>query len=338
MDTKTLPCSKESILWAAQLIREGGLVAFPTETVYGLGGDGLDPQAIKAIFVAKGRPQDNPLILHVDSLNKAKGVCFFTETAETLAKAFWPGPLTLVLPKKPVVPPEATAGLPTVAVRCPEHPVALALLAACDNPIAAPSANASGRPSPTTAHHVAQDLQGKIPLILDGGPCEFGLESTVLDLTGAVPTVLRPGAVTPEQIAMVAGECAVASSVMRPLKAGEKALSPGMKHRHYAPKGRMLLFEGVADAVAKEICRRYDQKKGACILAFAPHLAYYGNRRVESLGEDAKSAAHRLFYLLRKMDEEGIQLILCETLPKTGLALAVMNRMARAAAFQIINL
>jgi L-threonylcarbamoyladenylate synthase len=337
LETKVLPCSQENILQAARLIQKGKLIAFPTETVYGLGGDGLNPKAVKAIFEAKGRPQDNPLILHVDTLEKAKDICHFHETADTLAKAFWPGPLTLILPKKPIVPAAVTAGLTSVAVRCPEHPAALRLLKACSNPVAAPSANVSGRPSPTTARHVFEDLNGKIPLILDGGACTFGLESTVLDLTGAVPTVLRPGAVTPQQIAMVVGACDVAASVMRPLEEGEAAPSPGMKHRHYAPKGRMLLVNGMPEKVAEEICRRYDQKERACILAFEPNLAYYGDRRVQSLGEDAKSAAHLLFYLLRKMDEEKVQLILCETLPQTGFALAVMNRMARAASFQIIN-
>ena len=335
MTTRVLPCTDAALDEAAALLRAGSLVAFPTETVYGLGADGLNAAAVRGIFLTKGRPSDNPLILHIHDTRQADALCRWSAAADTLATAFWPGPLTMILPKKPAVPDAVTAGLPSVAVRCPAHPDALRLLRACACPVAAPSANTSGRPSPTAAQHVKQDMAGKIPLILDGGPCQFGVESTVLDLTGEVPTVLRPGAITPEQVAMVLGECRVAGSVMRPLKAGESAPSPGMRHRHYAPRGEMVLFDGEDARVAAAICARYDATPGARIFAFRRNLSRYGSRRAEDLGDDALSAAHRLFYLLRRMDDERVPLILSETLPQTGVGLAVMNRMARAAAFKI---
>ena len=337
MNTKLTPITQDSLTEASALIQSGQLVAFPTETVYGLGGSALDAQAVLNIFRAKERPVDNPLIVHIASRDQAFPLCRWTDLADTLASAFWPGPLTLLLRRTEMVPDVVTAGLSTVDLRLPAHQGALAFLRACALPVAAPSANRSGRPSPTTAQHVMEDMDGRIPLILDGGASGVGLESTVLDLSGEVPTVLRPGAVTPEQITMVAGSCEVASSVMRPLEVGERALSPGMRHRHYAPQGRLTLVEGEPEAVAEAIIGLHDAQPEARILAMHDHIPLYDNRPVNDLGQDAADAAHRLFYLLRSFDAQGVPRIFSETLPPTGLGLAVMNRLARAAEFDIIK-
>ena len=337
MDTIFLPADENSVRQAAELLRAGQVVAFPTETVYGLGADALNERAVAAIFTAKERPADNPLIVHVAERSQLEALCHVTETAKALMDAFWPGPLTLLLMKTDRVPDITTASLPSVAVRCPGHPVAHALLRACALPIAAPSANRSGRPSPTTAQDVLEDMQGRIPFILDGGACDVGVESTVLDLTGKVPCILRPGAVTAEDVASVAGSCAVAPSVMRPLKEGESAPSPGMRHRHYAPKAKMTVFIGSDENVAKAIISRYDQAENAAILAHTCVLSLFGSRRVFSLGDTPQEGARLLFRRLREMDALGVSLILAQGWKAEGEALAVMNRMARAAAFDLIN-
>ncbi len=310
----------------------------PTETVYGLGADAWNEQAVEKIFLAKGRPADNPLIVHIWHENQMEGLCRIPEGAQKLMDAFWPGPLTMLLMKTAKVPDVTTAGLPSVAVRCPNHPVAQPLLRVCGLPIAAPSANRSGRPSPTSAAHVYEDMRGRIPLILDGGDCQVGVESTVLDLTGGAPCVLRPGAVTPEMIADVAGQCAVASSVMRPLREGESAPSPGMKHRHYAPKARMTVFVGDDEKTAAEMIRRYDEAANAAILCHGALLPRFGGRRAYSLGDTPLETAHVLFQRLREMDGLGVSLILAQGRKAEGEGLAVMNRMARAAAFDIVEL
>lgn len=338
METFCLPAEEENLRRAAALLKSGQVVAFPTETVYGLGANALDAEAVRAIFRAKDRPADNPLIVHVAEAAQADALCHVTEEARKLMRAFWPGPLTVLLPKTDRVPDVTTAGLFSVALRCPRHPVALALLRLCQLPIAAPSANRSGRPSPTSARHVMDDMRGRVPLILDGGPCRVGVESTVVDLTGGVPCVLRPGAVTPEEIAAVAGDCTVAPSVMRPLKEGEAAPSPGMKHRHYAPKAKMTVFVGPDDRVIPQIIARYDAVPNAVILAHENALAAFGSRRAYSLGATPQESARLLFQRLREMDEQGCDLILTQGWPAQGAGLAVMNRMARAAAFDIVQL
>lgn len=338
METMCLPAGKESLERAAALLGAGQVVAFPTETVYGLGANALNPDAVRAIFAAKERPADNPLIVHVARREQLDGLCHMTDIARALMDAYWPGPLTMLLKKTERVPDVTTAGLPSVAVRCPRHPVALALLDACDFPIAAPSANRSGRPSPTAAAHVMEDMQGRIPLILDGGACLVGVESTVVDLTGDAPCVLRPGAVTPDMIARIAGKCTVAPSVMRPLREGESAPSPGMRHRHYAPRGKMTVFVGEEQRVIREIIARYDAAENACILAHTPSLPAFGPRRAVGLGATPEEGAQLLFQRLREMDEEGCSLILAQGWEGNGVALAVMNRMARAAAFDIVRL
>ncbi len=338
METLCLPAGEESLKLACDLLRQGQVVAFPTETVYGLGADALREDAVRASFAAKERPADNPLIVHVADRRQLEGLCRVTDTAEKLMDAFWPGPLTLLLEKTLAVPEVTTAGLPTVAVRCPQHPVALSLLRQCGLPIAAPSANRSGRPSPTKASHVYEDMRGRIPLILDGGDCRVGVESTVLDLSGETPCILRPGAVTAEDIARVAGGCRVAASVMHPLREGESAPYTGMRHRHYAPRAKMTVYVGAGERVAAAILARYDAEENAVILARESALPLYGDRRVYSLGETPEEGARLLFRRLREMDEAGASLILAQGWKAEGKALAVMNRMARAAAFDVIQL
>lgn len=335
MITKLAEATEQELREAGKIIREGGLVAFPTETVYGLGADAMNEEAVRNIFAAKGRPADNPLIVHVCDRDMVDRVCFVSETAQKLMDAFWPGPLTLLLPKKDCVPTATTAGLPTVGVRMPDHPAALALIRESGVPIAAPSANLSGRPSPTTAKHVYEDMNGRIEMILDGGDCRVGVESTVLDVSGPEPVVFRPGAVTPEMVAAVAGSCSVADSVMRPLKEGEAAPSPGMKHKHYAPKGTMTVYLGSAEKVREAILKEYPLQENTCILCHEDHVSDYTGMNVRPAGKDAMESAHLLFALLRQMDEEGFGRILTEGWELKGEALAVMNRMARAAAFDL---
>lgn len=343
MQTRVLKPSEEAIAEAAQLLQQGELVAFPTETVYGLGANALDPEAVPKIFEAKGRPSDNPLIVHVGTLSAVEPLCYVNERARKLMDAFWPGPLTLLLPKKPIIPTITNAGLPSVAIRMPSHPVALALLRACGVPIAAPSANTSGRPSPTTAAHVLDDLDGKIPLILDGGPCEVGLESTVVDMTADVPTIVRPGGVTLEMLMTVLAKAKVADSVMRPLRKDEKAVSPGMMYRHYAPKGQLTLVKGEPDKVC-EVCQMLyheavtDGKK-ARVLAFEEHAPQYAGCEILTIGSLARpeTIARELFAALRRMDDEGVDVMLCEAVASAGIGLAIMNRMCRAAAFHVLE-
>ena len=332
MHTELCQADDASIRRAAALLRGGELVAFPTETVYGLGADALNAEASARIFAAKGRPADNPLIAHIAGESGLAGLIAGEPCAcaRALMRAFWPGPMTLIFPKSPRVPREVTAGLDTVAVRMPSHPVARALISAAQTPIAAPSANRSGRPSPTTAAHVLEDMEGRIPLILDGGPCEVGLESTVVDVTGARPRILRPGGVTLEMLEGVVGDVDVDEGVLHQLQAGSQARSPGMKYKHYAPKGEVTIVTG--PRAAQEIARLYDAADGrAAILAFSQ--ADYGARRVYRL----KNAPGELFAALRQLDEDGMETIYAEDVPTAGVGLAVMNRLMRAAAFRVVE-
>lgn len=343
MITRILPPMDAAIAEAAALIRAGELVAFPTETVYGLGADGLNREAVAKIFQAKGRPGDNPLILHISALDQIAPLiaCELSPVAKKMADAFWPGPLTMIFPKSARVPENVSAGLSTVAIRFPAHPDAQRLIAAAETPIAAPSANRSGKPSPTTANHVFEDMDGRIPLILDGGECLVGVESTVVDMTGPVPHILRPGGITAEQIAQVAGASEVDSAVMRPLAEGEKPRSPGMAHRHYAPNGQLTVFTGDSDRVIQRIQSEYDCAKAngsrPLILSMEAHVASYGDRRIESLGADETAMAHRLFALLRDADHMEADVLFAEGVEAKGVGLAVMNRLGRAAAFHIVE-
>lgn len=343
MNTTLSQATPQALTEAATLIRQGELVAFPTETVYGLGANALDPQAVLRIFAAKGRPADNPLIVHVAEKTAVEPLCVLNANARLLMERFWPGPLTLLLPKRPCIPPEVNAGLDSVAVRMPSHPVARAFLRACGVPVAAPSANRSGKPSPTTAAHVLRDMDGLIPLILDGGPCDVGVESTVLSLTGDAPTVLRPGGVTPEMLRQYLPEVRVVDSVMRPLRPGESAPSPGMRYKHYAPAGEVVLVSGAPSRVIARCAALYDAAEqsgqSARILTVDEHLSGYGARRTLSLGTlaDPETIARSLFAALRRMDDEGAARIYCEAFSQNGVGLAIMNRLGRAAAFRIVD-
>ena len=343
MKTQVLGADDESLSLAADLLARGELVAFPTETVYGLGANALNREAVLSIFAAKGRPADNPLIVHVWNRAQLDDLCEVTPMARRLMDAFWPGPLTILMEKKEAVPAEVTAGLPTVAVRMPSHPVAAAMLKACNLPIAAPSANRSGKPSPTTARHVLEDMDGRIPLILDGGSCEVGLESTVLDICHGTPCILRPGGVTRAMLEAVLGEVDVAGSVLRPLQKGETALSPGMRYRHYSPDGQVTLVEGGERDVVAALAALYHQAERsghrACVMCFTEHVPALRDCRPHDLGgrEHPEVVAHRLFETLRSLDEERMDAIFSEVVPPEGVGLAVMNRLGRAAAFRSIR-
>lgn len=326
---------------AAAVLRAGGLVAFPTETVYGLGADGLNPAAVARIFEAKERPPTDPLILHIAEPEAlASLVLEVPQAARELANRFWPGPLTLVLPKRPVVPDIVTAGLPTVAVRMPAHPVALALIRAAGTPVAAPSANRFGHTSPTTAQHVLEDLGGRIDLILDAGPTPVGVESTVLDLTGPLPTILRPGGLPREAIEAVVGPVAVRV----PAQAGPMP-SPGMFPKHYAPRAEMVFLQGPAAwtrTTMRELVARYvaEGHRVGVLIAEEDQEALAG-LPVESvvLGpeDDLEGIARRLYEGLRELDGRGLSLILARDFGERGLGLAIRDRLTRAAGGRVIR-
>jgi len=344
MNTEILPVNETNIEKAAALLREGLVVAFPTETVYGLGANGLDDHAVSRIFEAKGRPPDNPLIQHISQRSELERlVKNIPAQAERLMDAFWPGPLTIIMESADAVPANARAGLPTVAVRCPENVWARELIARCAFPIAAPSANLSGRPSPTTALAVYEDMKGKIPLILDGGPCRVGLESTVLTLCTAPPRVLRPGGVTPEMIEAVIGRTEVDGSALKALAEGEKAASPGMMYRHYAPKAPVTVVGGEPDRVAGKIMELYDaaveEGRNPAVLARVGNLQLYGGRNAYALGVDgsAESVGCALYETLRLVDADSRTDAFAEAVEPVGFGLAVMNRLLRAAGFNYIQ-
>lgn len=328
----------EAIARAGEILRAGGLVAFPTETVYGLGGNALSPAAAEKIYAAKGRPSDNPLIVHIAHAEEMRPlVRDIPESAWRLAEAFWPGPLTMILQKSELVPRETSGGLDTVAIRLPRDKNARALIQAAGLPIAAPSANTSGRPSPTEARHVKEDLGGKIDMILDGGAVAVGIESTIVDLTGSVPALLRPGAITLEMLEGVLGTVQLDPVLTKPLSPGMHPKAPGMKYRHYAPRAEMFLVDGTREAVIRKInacaaAAKADGKKVG-ILASEENAAAYRADAVLRLGERAKPAeiAHNLFAALREMDDRGVDLIYAEAFPESGVGLAIMNRMNKAA-------
>ena len=328
MDTLYLTTAEADIARAADIIRRGGLVGFPTETVYGLGGSALDPQAAKAIYAAKGRPSDNPLIVQIAKVEEMEALAASVpENAWKLAGAIWPGPLTMVLPKKPCVPDETTGGLQTVAIRCPANEAARRLIELSDVPIAAPSANLSGRPSPTRWEHVKHDLDGRMDACIMGDPCIGGIESTVLDLTDPDhPQVLRPGLITPERVTEVLGvPCTYDPAILGKPEEGLVPKAPGMKYKHYAPKADMTLFEGPDAAVRREI------------RAQAEALRTAGKQAAVLLYGSGEEAAAKLFADLRRLDEEGADVILAQALDgtKASVNYSVMNRMLKAAGYHI---
>jgi len=334
--------SEAGTIQAAKLIQNGEIVAFPTETVYGLGANGLSGEAVAKIFAAKGRPADNPLIEHVAKKSDVRRLWMRTpKFAQILMDTFWPGPLTLIAQKSECVPDEVTAGLNTVAVRMPLNKTARALISKAGVPIAAPSANRSGRPSPTTAQHVLDDMDGRIPLILDGGPCKYGVESTVLTLVGA-PTILRPGAITREMLEAVIGEVRVANSILHPMKDGEIAASPGMKYKHYAPNAEVVVVNGEPENVARVINALYRQAEAEgveCEIAATEQTRhFYNGMQYTVLGDrnEPGTLCANLFTALREMDKRA-ERIYAEGIPADQEGLAYMNRLLRAAGFKMIE-
>ena len=339
MQTQILPADAPgTAAKAAQFIKNEDLVAIPTETVYGLGADGLNPQAVAKIFLAKGRPQDNPLILHVADPEQIRQICQnIPQSAWLLAEKFWPGPLTMVLPARDCVPKCTTAGLPTVAVRCPDCDVTRDIIRLACVPIAAPSANISGKPSTTTAEHVFHDHKGKLPLIVDGGPCRVGLESTIIDLTENPPRLLRPGGITPEQLTEVLGELTVDKAVTAQVDKDAVVKAPGMKYRHYAPQCQVLIVSGSREAAAKYIRSHY--APGDRVLCFEEELSLYQGCDPLSYGKEADVAtlSAGLFAALRELDDPAVQRVYARCPQGGGVAYAVQNRLKKAAAFQIID-
>ncbi len=328
---------------AARVIKQGGLVVFPTETVYGLGADATDPIAAKKIFEAKGRPSDNPLIIHISNPEEAENYTFTNDIYYKLAEKFMPGPLTVVLPSKESIPKATRGGLDTVAVRCPENQIARALISASGKPIAAPSANLSGTPSPTNVMHVIDDMYGRVDVIIDGGSSDFGLESTIVKIEkdGSI-TLLRPGKITVEALRDVCYRVNIADAVTDKLKEGEVALSPGMKYRHYAPKAPLTLLDGEIDSMCDYLSQL--NEKNVAVIVYEDDILYLKSKipyaRFYSFGkkDDEKEQAHNLFNILREADKENYEQIYAPLPRKAGVGLALYNRMIRAAAHKIVKL
>ena len=331
LNTKLLSDTTENIELAAKLIAEGKLVAFPTETVYGLGADALNAEAVGKVYAAKGRPSDNPMIVHIASkADFARLTPYITEDMEKLMEAFWPGPLTMVVPRKPLIPDTTTGGLDTVGIRMPDHLVALELISKSGCPIAAPSANLSGKPSPTTAQHVVDDLDGRVDAILCSNDCQVGIESTVIDMTGERPMILRPGVITKKDFEEVLGKVVLMDPTLnqRPEDRGDAEFapkSPGMKYKHYAPNAPMLVFEGDPDEVRcaiieEKILRESRGEKVAAMLFDET---------------DERAAAQKFFAQLREADKANVDVILAAAMPEEGIGFSVMNRMLKSAGYNI---
>lgn len=354
MDTKIIKIKGQGELFtseeeqalqeAGEVLRRGGLVAFPTETVYGLGGDALNPESSRKIYAAKGRPSDNPLIVHIARMEDlAPIVGQVIEEAALLAQAFWPGPLTMVLPKSERVPYETTGGLQTVAVRMPSHPVARRLIVCGGGYVAAPSANLSGRPSPTSAKYVIEDMDGRIDMIIDGGEGDIGLESTIVDLTVSPPQILRPGYITQNMLSEVLGQISVDRTILE-ADSGQAPRAPGMKYRHYAPKGELTIISGpagqVTDYINVHAAEDREQGHKVGVIGTDEVLAQYRADVVRSLGsrQDEESIARHLYSILREFDDEQVTRIYSECFESTGLGQAIMNRLLKAAGHKLIML
>ncbi len=329
---------------AADILRSGGLVAFPTETVYGLGADALNPEASGKIYAAKGRPSDNPLIVHIAETKAVYELAAdVPEKAVMLMEAFWPGPLTIILPKKDIVPDTTTGGLGTVAIRMPSHPVSLNLIRASGLYIAAPSANTSGRPSPTTAAHVIDDMNGRIDMILDGGAVGIGIESTIIDLTGNIPAILRPGFITKAMLENILGAVAVDKALITN-DSNIRPKAPGMKYTHYAPKGELTIVEGsdcakVAEKINALTAKKQQEKYKTAVIASSENASLYNCRNVLIAGERAKgeTVAAKLYGILRMCDELGADYIYSEAFNQGELGNAIMNRLLKAAGQRVIK-
>jgi len=350
MDTLICQLNEQNInhQWvrkAGAILAGGGLVAFPTETVYGLGADALNDAAAAKIYLAKGRPSDNPLIVHIAEIEALTEVALDVPPgAYQLAKAFWPGPLTMILNKSDRIPLSTTGGLDTVAVRMPSNPLALAIIKESGTYIAAPSANISGKPSPTSAGHVIDDLNGKVDMIIDGGTVAIGIESTIIDLTGSIPMILRPGMITREMLSFVLGEVAVDAAIATPEASGRGSpKAPGMKYKHYAPAGELILIEGDETAVIKNINQlvREREEEGfkTGVIATDETLAAYHCQNKISMGSrlDYKTIAHHLYDTLRTFDALDVDYIYCESFNGKDAWQAIMNRLLKAAGYQLIS-
>ncbi len=342
METLLLQNTERDIARAGEILRGGGLVAIPTETVYGLAANALDGSAVAKIFAAKGRPQDNPLIVHISEMNQWNSlVREIPPKAMKLARAYWPGPLTMILPKSDIIPDEVSAGLDTVAVRFPSMRTTRKIIDAAGVPLAAPSANLSGSPSPTCARHTMDDMRGRIDAVLDGGECNFGVESTVVTLATEIPRLLRPGAVTPEELREVLGELEIDDAVLGRLKDGVKAASPGMKYKHYSPKAEITIVKGTLDEFVTymEIVSKAEESEKIYALCFDGEeeqipleCVTYGREN------DALTQSHRLFTALRELDERGAEKVYARCPSTNGVGMAVYNRLLRAAGFSVVAL
>lgn len=336
--------AKEILTKAGSIIREGGLVAFPTETVYGLGGDALNPESSRKIYAAKGRPSDNPLIVHVASMEDVEAIVDeVPEAAYRLAEAFWPGPLTMIMNKNDKVPHETTGGLDTVAIRMPNNEIALELIRQSGGYIAAPSANISGRPSPTLAKYCVEDLSGKIEMIIDGGQVGIGLESTIVDLTSEEPMILRPGYITQDMLKEVLGRVTIDRTIIDATST-QKPKAPGMKYRHYAPKGSLTIIQGnqksVVDYINARAKEAMEEGKRVGIIGTDATRDFYSADVIKSVGnrEDESSIAHELFKVLREFDDENIDVMFSESFDDSGIGQAIMNRLLKAAGHNVIIL
>lgn len=346
MDTKLFSiekdkCNIELLKEAGKIVQDGGLVAFPTETVYGLGGDALNKESSKKIYEAKGRPSDNPLIVHICCMEDLEYIVKeVPKEAKLLAEKFWPGPLTMIFEKKDTVPLETTGGLPTVAVRMPKDPIALEFIRQSGGYVAAPSANLSGKPSPTLAKYVMEDMEGRIEAVIDGGEAIIGLESTIVDLTGEKPMILRPGYITREMLEEALGVVEEDKTMMH-TDTGEKPKAPGMKYRHYAPKGQLTIIEGESQKVVERInalakeAREQGKKTG--IIATEETLDMYRADVVKNAGnrQDEATIAKELYRILREFDDEEVEVIFSESFEQNGIGQAIMNRLLKAAGHHI---
>jgi L-threonylcarbamoyladenylate synthase len=334
--------AKEILKRAGDIIKKGGLVAFPTETVYGLGGDALNPESSRKIYAAKGRPSDNPLIVHVASFEDVeKIVSDVPDSARALADAFWPGPLTMIMNKNSKVPSETTGGLETVAIRMPNNEIALELIRQSGGYIAAPSANTSGRPSPTLARYCVEDLSGKIEMIIDGGQVGIGLESTIVDLTSEEPMILRPGYITADMLKEILGSVDIDRTIIDG-NSTQKPKAPGMKYRHYAPKGQLTIVQGTqSDVVAyinDKAAEAMKEGKKVGVIGTDSTMSLYSADVIKSVGnrDDESSIAHELFKVLREFDDEDIDIMFSESFDDSGIGQAIMNRLLKAAGHNVI--